>query len=624
MKKFFITCMAAVFAAISQAAVTVPADATVETWVASFVMHYNSGSGDQTEKVSESMEVAFAGSDVYFNLPNPFAGNTWVKGTIDGTKAVFAKGQYLGDYEGAVYMVGQDEQGICDVVFGYDVQNGLFTQGELNIVLSGSDTSVDAWAYYTGMTVSKYGSAEQSETWTLTGRNVNPNNESQYEDLKEPVTVSIADGHIAIQGLSAYAPEGWLQGTIDGNTATFAKMQSAGNAGATSLYMIGYAGDGAVDIVFDYDAEAGILTSRGYILCIDAEGVTYQMLTDVVITRSGDVPVVDPDPVVAPSNLTTREYVFKGSSIQYAADGTLAGMENVQFNVRVGFQGNDVYVQGLFRSMPLAWVKGLRNADGDFVFENGQFYGSNPQVPSMKFFFGGEIFGELSDVEMSYNSSTRVLSCGSYYLVTNSQKNVLAPYEVFAGVTLSPVPNVAATPATPEVVRFENYNEEYNYGFACFNLPTTDVSGNPIDRGKMSYKVYYEQGGEQHVYTFGIDKYEYIDKDTQTIPYFFSDGWDFYMGGSQVVFYEEIKQWEKIGVQTVYTGGGETRASDVGWYVIEATGIGQTAVKEVVSETYTDLHGRRATAASSGLLIRTQRMADGSVVTKKVMRYNGK
>ena len=123
--------------------------------------------GDET--VSEMMKVAFSGTDVYFHLPNPIAGNTWVKGTLSNNVATFAKGQYLGNYQGAVYMVGQDEQGICDVVFGYDEVKQAFILGDMQVVLNSSATAIGnntAWAYYMGMTVVKGGEV-QGDTWTF-------------------------------------------------------------------------------------------------------------------------------------------------------------------------------------------------------------------------------------------------------------------------------------------------------------------------------------------------------------------------------------------------------------------------------------------------------------------------
>ena len=141
LKGFTLSLLSVMTAVFAQAqAITVPADATVENdWVTTFVMHSSSGE----ETVSEYMQVAFRGSDVYFNLPNPIAGNTWVKGTLGETTATFAKGQYLGDYSGAVYMVGQNTDGICDVEFVYNADSHVFMLNDMQIVLSSSATAIE-------------------------------------------------------------------------------------------------------------------------------------------------------------------------------------------------------------------------------------------------------------------------------------------------------------------------------------------------------------------------------------------------------------------------------------------------------------------------------------------------
>ena len=582
-------------------AVTPPSNATIENdWMCSFVMHTTSGD----ETVSELMSVAFSGNDVYFYLPNPITGNTWVKGTLDNGLVTFAKGQLIGNYSGSVYMVGQDEQGISDVIFGYDEQNHKFMLANQQIVLNSSATEIGsntAWAYYTDMTVVK-GGEEQVDSWTLTGQNVNPADETQYWTLNEQVNVTIEGNNITIYGLGVEETAG-LKGTISGNTATFAKNQSAGSYGGTEYFFIGYAGAGAIDIVFDYDAENSVLTARSWILAVDADSNTILLLKNISLSKgNGTTPVTPEDPVVeAPTSISLSDYLFKATSIQYDNEGGIAGMETVQYNVRVGFQGNDVYIQGLFESMPLACVKGTKNADGDYVFTSGQYYGHHPDIESQRFYFCGQIFGGLSDVEMSYDKTSRVFSGGSYYILVNSAKNSLAPYYVFAGVTISKIADKAAVPATPSVVQYAAFNDDYGYGFVCFDVPATDKDGNAIAREKLNYKMYVQKEGVQDAYVFKPALYKNLSNDMSLVPYFFSDGYDFMLGGSQVCFYEESKEWEKIGVQSVYSGGYVNNNSDICWYDIKSGESGITQIvnsKSVNSKCY-DLQGRKIVNSKS-------------------------
>jgi len=412
-------------------AVTPPANAEIETWYANFTMHTTQGD----EKISEPMEVAISGQDIYFNLINPITGATWVKGTNNGGMVTFASGQFIGSYNGSVYMVGQNEQGVCDVTFTYHSDYGVFVQDEMYLVLSSSKTTIDAWAYYTGMMVTRDPYTDdprnRAEDWTLTGRNVNPNNEEQYESLDERVKVAIEGDSIFIQGLSAYDPSAWLAGTISDSIATFKKNQPAGVYGGKQLYFIGYAGESDIDIEFDYLSSLEMLVAKSYILCATADHNTYQILTDVVLKKQGDDPQPDEPLVELPAGATPIDYTFKATSILYNPDGSLAGMQPVEMPVKVAFAGSkEVYVQGLCDFMPEAWVKGTVDTD-EVTFARGQFMGRSVYPV----YFMGRIFNEMSDVVFTL-SNNRVLRSGSYYVVINASKSEFMPYSVYAGVTM--------------------------------------------------------------------------------------------------------------------------------------------------------------------------------------------
>ena len=579
--------------------VTPPEDAAVELWAIAYDEYDQS---DNLSHVSETAKVVTVGSDMY--ISGLAINGAWVKGSLNDGKLVIPKMQYVGSaYTYSFYLagyIGTDEP--VDIEFAYDAEKEELSS-TTDIVLT--TTNGNVFGHTTNIIISKNGIVTPSDgKWTLTGQNVNPANDSQYWTLNEEVNVTIEGNSITVYGLGVEESAA-LQGTISGNTATFAKGQSAGTYSGTQLFFIGYAGEGAIDIVFDYDDEKGVLTAQSWILAVDADSNTYLLLKNIVISKGGATPVIPEDDVVeAPSGISLSDYLFKATSISYDSEGGVAGMEPVQYNVRVGFQGKDVYIQGLFEGMPLAWVKGTKNSDGDYVFQTGQYYGHHPQIESQRFYFCGQIFGGMSDVEMSYDQSSRVFSGGSYYILVNSDKSVLAPYYVFAGVTISKISEKAAVPANPSVVQYAAYNDEYGYGFVCFDVPATDKDGNPIVRDKLNYKMYVQKDGQQDAYVFTPQLYKNLTSDMSLVPYFFSDGYDFMLGGSQVCFYEESIEWEKVGVQSVYSGGYVNNTSDICWYDIKG---GQTDIQdneelriknEKLSVVY-DLQGRKVDNSKS-------------------------
>lgn len=83
------------YVAPSTELVTLPAGVEYTGWY----MNYTS---DQTLIKNQSVNVAFAGNDVYVQGISTAFPDAWVKGTIDGTTVKFDKFQYVGAYNGAI------------------------------------------------------------------------------------------------------------------------------------------------------------------------------------------------------------------------------------------------------------------------------------------------------------------------------------------------------------------------------------------------------------------------------------------------------------------------------------------------------------------------------------------
>lgn len=131
------------------------------------------------------------------------------------------------------------------------------------------------------------------------------------------------------------------------------------------------------------------------------------------------------------------------------------------------------------------------------------------------------------------------------------------------------IEDVAATPATPTGLE---YNVHPTYGPRIFvEVPREDVDGNKLRKDKLFYQIYYMKDDTAFPYTLLASAYEELDSDMDLIPYSFTDDWDIFTDGDSKRVYlypAEGEVWEKVGVQAVYTGGGETRVSGIIWYNI--------------------------------------------------------
>lgn len=465
---FLLILLTQVFVTVS-AQTTPPANVTIETWHINYTM---TSANYGTVSDTETIDVAFSGADAYFFFPNPLNGGGWVKGQIDSSVATFPSGQSMGKATHGgqdIFFCGVDaSNNLCDVTFDYDETKKVFTLHEgIHILVNASATQPDPWAYFSVATVSKetidpdngndigedgrvvVPQDATTKDYMLTGQNVNPNNEEQYENLNETVKVAFKGTSIYIQGLCAYDPSAWIKGTVNGNTATFAKRQYVTSYGGKKLYMTGYNGS-ECDIVFNYSSETGSLQTDTYILCITEEGYTYQLLKNLMlIQKNGNEPdpePVKPDVVTPPEDLQTDTYQFSATLVGQDYDGSWV-QEPISYNVRMGFSGVTVYIQGMSVYLPDAWIKGTRNAsDGEMTFASGQYYGEfTPEGTGYHFdlYFAAANYPTSSpswidEATFSYNQSTASYNCRQLLLL-NISGTKLAPLEFYAGAKLTKV-----------------------------------------------------------------------------------------------------------------------------------------------------------------------------------------
>ena len=489
-KRIGLICIALMAAVCMMAQSNPPADATKETWYINALFT----SGGESEDVSEPMDIAYSGEDVYFNFPNPITGNTWMKGTRNGNYVTFDRGQLVGSYGGTkIYYMGVGESGLCDIEFTYNEEAEAYVLGDMWLALTNSLTQANALGYFSPVMITKNApsSTDDETAYTMTGKNVNPNNEEQYENLNEDVTVTIEGSEVSIQGLSAFDSKVWLKGTLADGIVTCKTRQSAGSYSNTPLFFIGY--DGAeCDITFSYDEATGVLVAGQYILCVTEAGVTYQMLTDIVLSPKGGSGSTLPEVVTPPAGLQTTPYVFTGAKMLTDEEGNYTGTEEVKYNVRIGFYNNsEVYVQGLCQYLPEAWVVGSIGeeflGDKPITFAAGQFYGQYGIYP---LYMVARYNNGLTNMVYNYDPQTREFTNdGGYFLVLNVMPDQPAPVEMFVHSTMKP-----GTYNGIETI--DNGHSSMDNGHSSMLNGTYDLQGRrvngqwPMDNGPKGIYIY--------------------------------------------------------------------------------------------------------------------------------------
>lgn len=117
------------------------------------------------------------------------------------------------------------------------------------------------------------------------------------------------------------------------------------------------------------------------------------------------------------------------------------------YPVQVGIDGNEMYVKGIDRAFPDAWVHGTI-ADGKVVFPRNQFLGN---VQAYTIYMQGLMpkTSEIVDFVMDYDAETSTLTSGDVWLVFNASQTQIIYQQVLYDITISPVGNDLPDVITP-------------------------------------------------------------------------------------------------------------------------------------------------------------------------------
>lgn len=421
-----------------------------------------------------------------------------------------------------------------------------------------------------------------------------------------------SDNKVYIKGAISQSPialNGWIEGTLNGSTITFEVPAKVANYGYYELYAVMMNYD-AEQRTYVYDAEQTsftlnydaatrtISTPEGTDLATGDTILGLAWGDDESWVGSGDwnmtFEVMTDEPVTAPEGLATEQY----SLVADGFTGTL---------VNVGFDGSDVYVQGIYPNLPEAWAKGT--IEGDKVtFANNQYLGADQATGYHEYLVSGtaeELYDDYrdeyytsyaladNDIVFDYDAAKKTLSNGSLFFV-NAGTNSVYYAEVYDQARMAPFTEVAATPAAPEWIDlyeggYDYYADGWGWGDFHFNMVTADTEGNYILPEKLSYAFYARVNGEEIPLTFDPEDYYYLDEEMTEVPFGFSDsnGWDISCSGLEMYVYYYIIGPEAFGIQAIYRGAGEEHRSEIAWQEVQE--LGAEVQPEAATPAYPEL-----------------------------------
>lgn len=455
-----------------------------------------------------------------------------------------------------------------------------------------------------------------------------------FDDGYASEVVFADDGKVYLKNPNCYiSTGGYLEGTQEGDEITFQLPQCVGTAidAVSGETLDIYAR--MLDVDFDVmewtepeDQTFVMKIREDGSLVADYEPYLMLCLTfdDGEWTGYGDFNVIytpfNDELLEAPSGLTTEDCAFK--------------YEGVGHFGKIGFQGNDVYLQGLFDGTPDSWVKGY--IDGDSLrIPSGQYMGIyQSHYTYLISAAAEEVWDDIWEdwviyvvateaIDMKYDAEARSAVTEDEFFIFNGGNDGNFYY---LGYMMHPAiqcqDKAPAAPANPVVLDFFEVQEDWPGGIA-FDMTQYDINGNLLHADQLYYRI-YDQNCE--VYTFYPDPYP-IDEAMNLIPYYFQAEYDFYpyMSEHQVLLYD-YELFSKAGVQAVYLTDTKELVSDIifsdGTVVSASSKVASLPTEGVATTEYYDMQGHRIIAPKTGeLFILVNRDSEGRIIESSKMMF---
>ncbi len=290
---------------------------------------------------------------------------------------------------------------------------------------------------------------------------------------------------------------------------------------------------------------------------------------------------------------------------------------------------DEIYFTYMETNLPQAAIKFETTQPGGGIIATRQYMGVDAEYNCHVYALTGNAFVETSGTSSYFNyeqndgialyvpdeEGDTLRADYPASIIINSGRNNLYIIEDYVAPAFVEIPNLPMTPADPS---FYSVTERTSYDLIRFTIPTVDVEGNDLNTNYLSYMIYKD--GEP--YTFSPQLYEGFDEEMTVIPYTFADAaYDLYLtpstGRHTLYFYD--KDHKQVGLQSIYTGGGEEHRSNIVYYPVNA-GVNDIDARTVGSVKYYNAAGQQVDENTRGFVIARTQYTDGTTSTSKVIR----
>lgn len=392
-------------------------------------------------QLGEVKVVYGANNKIYMQNPVCFYETyTWIEGTIsaDGKTASFPVGQYLSydasaqdgaqlfagtysiDFDTDPISITYEKDTTTPIKFKIDKDKGTLELESLTNVnknLSLFSSKTGKWIGYGdyGTILKQLPALDvvvppldlEVADWRITYF------DEDSETKSHLVKVGCTDGGVYyVKGICPKMPEAWIKGSLSEGRVLFSSNQYLGSYNddgtALDLFFGGYkyndktkTNEIVAEVKFWFDEDNQIIEEPNHSILINPNRYKVAALcylSNVALSK-GTGPKPDPQLVEVPSTAIKEEYEFT------AKDVTRSTTTDIKRDVVVAFDGNNVYIQGLFKNnfAKSSWIKGTINTDGTVVFKGRQYLGTSN---NNNYYAFGDV-SALSDLHMIFNKQTQ-------------------------------------------------------------------------------------------------------------------------------------------------------------------------------------------------------------------------
>lgn len=419
------------------------------------------------EDYTGTVLVGWDNNDVYIQGICVDLPTAWIKGTLNSGVVTFDKFEYIGEAYGLpIWMIGCDDDGNL-VEFKMTYNAGTNTFNSANLLVENASTEelyyLDA---FNPVVISpkgtivplKYDATDADFAADFANDDIkismvntvasvsatNSDNETAIIEMYIPAGSSkIPAGEYTVSDTKGENTILASQGVVGSSvTSSFAGKRNAQGQITTPIWFIV---EGKATVSYDDD----IMTME--IAAKNSNGRSIDVTITKQVTEQPSTELITP-----PEGLVTAEMPFTAAGTDDDFEGT----------VLVGWDNNDVYIQGLCVDFPTAWIKGTLN-DGVVTFKKFQYigaYGGSMPIWTV----GTNAKSEMVEFTMKYDEEANMFTANNI-LVENASYEKIYYLEKLSKIVIGEV-------AEPEWGEWEDFAP---FGFNTGTWTFTVMSSKP-------------------------------------------------------------------------------------------------------------------------------------------------